>query len=345
MSATDSADAPRPGRRAAVIAGIGSYVPPDVVTNDALTARLGTTDEWIRARTGILTRHRVAPGIATSDLAVEAGQRALKSAGVSQADAVVLATTTPDQPCPATAPQVAARLGCTGAAAFDVSAVCTGFLYGLATASSLIAGGIADSVLLIAAEAFTTIVDPDDRHTAVLFGDGAGAVLLRAGTVGEPGATGPFVLGSDGGSSELIEVPAGGSRQRSARLPAGPGDTYLRMRGRDTYRHAVERLTAASQQAAHGAGWNLADVDRFAAHQANARIIAAVAERLSMPPQRLLSNVAQVGNTGAASIPLLLSEAAATGRLTVGHRVLLTAFGGGLTWGATTLTWPDITAG
>ncbi|MFE9022700.1 beta-ketoacyl-ACP synthase III [Streptomyces sp. NPDC007808] len=345
MSAPDPPHAPEGALRAAVIAGIGSYVPPDVVTNDELTARLETSDEWIRTRTGIVTRHRITPGTATSDLAVEAGQRALKSAGASHADAVVLATTTPDQPCPATAPQVAARLDCAGAAAFDVSAVCTGFLYGLATAASLVVAGVADSVLLVAAEAFTSLVDPDDRHTAIIFGDGAGAVLLRAGTAGEPGAVGSFVLGSDGTASDLIEVPAGGSRQRSARVPARPQDTYLRMRGRDTYRHAVERMTSASRQAVHAAGWTFADVDRLAAHQANARIIAAVADRLDLPEQRLLCNVAHVGNTGAASIPLLLSEAVEAGRLTAGHRVLLTAFGGGLTWGATTLTWPDVTAG
>ncbi|MDH6224213.1 beta-ketoacyl-ACP synthase III [Streptomyces sp. MJP52] len=330
------------GGRAAVVSGIGAYTPPELVTNDDLAQRLDTSDAWIRSRTGIAERYVVAPGTATSDLAVQAGVRALKSAGDEHVGAVVLATTTPDQPCPATAPQVAARLGLGQVPAFDVAAVCSGFLYGLATASGLLAAGVADSVLLIAADAFTTIVNPEDRTTAVIFADGAGAVVLRAGDAGEPGAVGPLVLGSDGELSHLIEVPAGGSRQRSSGPVTDPEDQYFRMLGRDTYRHAVERMTGASQQAARLAGWGIEDVDRFAAHQANARILDAVSERLGVPAERQLTNIARVGNTGAASIPLLLSQAAADGRLSAGHRVLLTAFGGGLSWGATTLVWPEV---
>ncbi|GLX47810.1 3-oxoacyl-[acyl-carrier-protein] synthase 3 protein 3 [Streptomyces hygroscopicus subsp. hygroscopicus] len=328
--------------RAAVVTGIGSYVPPNIVTNEDLSRRLDTSDEWIRTRTGIAERFFVSPGTSTGDLAVEAGLRALKSAGGEQVGAVVLATTTPDQPCPATAPQVAARLGLGQVPAFDVAAVCSGFLYGLASAAGLIASGVADSVLLIAADAFTTIINPEDRTTAVIFADGAGAVVLRAGSPGEPGALGPLVLGSDGELSHLIEVPAGGSKQRSSGRPAAPEDYFFRMLGRDTYRHAVERMTSASTEAAERAGWRLADVDRFAAHQANARILAAVSDRLGIPEERRLSNIARVGNTGAASIPLLLAEATAEGRLTAGNRVLLTAFGGGLSWGAATLTWPEL---
>ncbi|MCI0384382.1 beta-ketoacyl-ACP synthase III [Streptomyces sp. CNQ085] len=329
-------------RRAAVVCGIGSYAPPDVVTNEDLARRLDTSDAWIRSRTGIERRRVVAPGTATSDLAVEAGLRALKSAGDGQAGAVVLATTTPDQPCPATAPQVAARLGLGEVPAFDVAAVCSGFLYGLASSAGLIAAGVTDRVLLIAADAFTTIINPEDRTTAVIFADGAGAVLLRAGSPGEPGAVGPLVLGSDGGLSHLIEVPAGGSRQRSSGRHPAPEDHFFRMVGRDTYRHAVERMTAASTEAAERAGWRPCDVDRFAAHQANARILDAVSERLGIPGERQLSNIAQVGNTGAASLPLLLAESAADGRLAAGHRLLLTAFGGGLSWGASTLVWPEV---
>ncbi|BAC70001.1 3-oxoacyl-ACP synthase [Streptomyces avermitilis] len=330
------------GGRAAVITGIGGYVPPDLVTNDDLAQRLDTSDAWIRSRTGIAERHVIAPGTATSDLAVEAGLRALKSAGDEHVDAVVLATTTPDQPCPATAPQVAARLGLGQVPAFDVAAVCSGFLFGLATASGLIAAGVADKVLLVAADAFTTIINPEDRTTAVIFADGAGAVVLRAGAADEPGAVGPLVLGSDGELSHLIEVPAGGSRQRSSGPTTDPDDQYFRMLGRDTYRHAVERMTDASQRAAELADWRIDDVDRFAAHQANARILDSVAERLGVPAERQLTNIARVGNTGAASIPLLLSQAAAAGRLGAGHRVLLTAFGGGLSWGAGTLVWPEV---
>lgn len=328
--------------RAAVVTGIGSYVPPNMVTNDDLAARLDTSDAWIRSRTGIAERYVVSPGTSTGDLAVEAGLRALKSAGDEQVGAVVLATTTPDQPCPATAPQVAARLGLGQVPAFDVAAVCSGFLYGLASAAGLIAAGVADRVLLIAADAFTTIINPEDRTTAVIFADGAGAVVLRAGSADEPGAIGPLVLGSNGELSHLIEVPAGGSRQRSADRPVAPEDHYFRMIGRDTYRHAVERMTAVSTEAAERSGWRLEDVDRFVAHQANARILAAVSERLGIPAERQLSNIARVGNTGAASIPLLLAEATAEGRLAPGHRVLLTAFGGGLSWGAATVVWPEL---
>ncbi|WP_055527623.1 beta-ketoacyl-ACP synthase III [Streptomyces graminilatus] len=328
--------------RTAVIAGLGCHLPPDVVTNEDLTRRLDTSDEWIRSRTGIATRHVVDPGTATSDLAVEAGRRALDSAGC-EADAVVLATTTPDQPCPATAPAVAARLGLGPVAAFDVSAVCSGFLYGLATATGLIASGTAERVLLIAADAFTTIIDPADRGTAVIFADGAGAVVLRAGDPAEPGAIGPVVLGSDGGLSRLIEVPAGGSRQRSSGVAPAPGEEFFRMAGREVYRHAVDRMTASSRQAAEAAGWaGPQDADRFAAHQANARILATVADDLGIAPERRLSNIERVGNTGAASLPVLLAQSAAEGTLTAGHRLLLTAFGGGLSWGATALVWPDV---
>lgn len=330
------------GGRAAVICGAGAYLPPRVVSNRDLEARLDTSDEWIRQRVGIVTRHMADPGTATSDLAVEAGERALASAGSPGADAVVLATTTPDHPCPATAPQVATRLGLGGVAAFDVAAVCTGFLYGLATASGLIASGNAERVLLVAADVFTSIIDPADRNTAVVFGDGAGAVVLRAGTPDEPGAIGPIVLGSDGSLNHVIEVPAGGSRQRSTGTPAEPGDEFFHMSGRETYRHAVTRMTAASRQAVERAGGSMEEIDRFAAHQANARILAAVAERLGIPPERQLSNIDRVGNTGVASIPLLLADSASRGRLALGHRVLLTAFGGGLAWGATTLVWPDV---
>lgn len=328
--------------RSAVLAGIGAYVPPNRVTNAELTTRLDTTDEWIRTRTGIAARHVIGPGTATSDLAVEAGLRALKSAGDDHADAVVLATTTPDRPCPATAPDVAARLGLRGVPAFDVAAVCSGFLYGLATASGMIASGLADTVLLIAADAFTTIIDPEDRTTAVIFADGAGAVVLRAGRPDDPGAIGPMVLGSDGGLSDLIEVPGGGSRERSGGRPAEEYGRYFRMAGRETYRHAVEHMTSASQRATELAGWPMAAVDRFAAHQANARILTAVAERLEIPAERQLSNIENYGNTGVASLPLLLAQEAQRGRLVAGHRVLLTAFGGGLAWGATTLRWPEL---
>lgn len=328
---------------AAVIEGLGAWLPPRIETNAELTTRLDTTDEWIRDRTGIAARRKADPGTSTGDLAVEAGRLALKAAGYPEVDALVLGTTTPDRRCPATAPEVADRLGLFQVAAFDVNAVCTGFLYALAAGAGLIATGTFRRVLVIGAETFSTIVDPADRGTAPIFGDGAGAVLLRAGRPDEPGAVGPFVLGSDGAQAELIMIPAGGSR-RPVGTQAGPKDHYFSMAGRPTYRHAVTRLEAASREALRRAGWAVESVDRLAAHQANARILSAVAERLGLPADRVLSNIAGVGNTAAASIPVLLTETAAAGTLRAGQRTLLAAFGGGLTWGATTVVWPEVTA-
>lgn len=329
---------------AAVITGLGGWLPGSVVTNDDLAAQVDTTDEWIRRRTGIRERRRIGRGGSTSDIAIEAGRLALKAAGVAEADALVLATTTPDQPCPATAPAVASALGLTGIAAFDVSAVCTGFLYGLATASGLIAAGHAGTVLLIGAEAYSSILAPDDRTTLAIFGDGAGAVILRAGERDEPGAVGHCVLGSDGDHYDLIQVPAGGSRQRLSGSPSQPADQFFQMQGTRTYQQAVKRMTQGATAALRIASWEPADVDRFIAHQANARITEAVGARLGLTPDRLLSNIARVGNTAAASIPLLMAESVVSGALRAGHRTLLAAFGGGLTWGATTLVWPDARA-
>lgn len=329
-------------RPTAVLRGIGAWLPPDTVTNHDLSLRLDTSDAWIRQRTGITERRTAAPGTATSDLAVEAGRRGLASAGTAAVDALVLTTSTPDHPCPATAPGVAARLGLGTVPAFDVSAVCTGFLYALAVSAGLIAAGTARQVLVIGAEVYSAIVDPTDRATAVIFGDAAGAVVLSAGSPDEPGALGPMVLGSDGAYDGLIQVPAGGSRQRKSGLPAAPGDEYFQMAGREVFRHAVERMAGACREAAQRAGWELEDVRRLAAHQANGRILAALADRLGLTRERLLSNIERVGNTGAASLPVLLAECAAAGELDPGDRVLLTAFGGGLTWGATSLVWPRL---
>ncbi|TMM38928.1 MAG: ketoacyl-ACP synthase III [Actinobacteria bacterium] len=332
----------RDNETAAVVCGAGSWLPPRRVTNADLAGYLDTSDEWIVSRTGIHRRHVVDAGTSTGDLAVEAGREALKSAGDTQVDAVVLATTTPDRLCPATAPEVATRLGLTGVAAYDVSAVCTGFVYALASATGLIAAGVAERVLVIGAEAFTTILNPRDRTTVPIFADGAGALVLRAGTPDEPGAVRAFDLGSDGENSDLIQIPAGGSRQRSAGTPAGPGDGYFTMRGRDVYRHAVERMAASVRRVMDRAGWRLSDVDRLVPHQANSRISTAVAARLDIPDERCLSNIAEVGNTAAASVPLLLAQGSRQGWLRPGHRVLLTAFGGGLTWGSAALTWPEL---
>ncbi|MFE1796537.1 MULTISPECIES: beta-ketoacyl-ACP synthase III [unclassified Streptomyces] len=328
--------------RAAVLTGVGSCLPPRAVPNDELAAGLDSSEEWIRSRTGIEQRYFAEQGTATSDLAVGAGERALKSAGVSTVDAVLVATTTPDRPCPATAPVVAARLGMRGTAAYDVSAVCTGFVYGLATAAGLISAGVADRVLVIGAETFSTLLDPEDRSTAVIFGDGAGAVVLRSGDPAEPGALGPFDLGSDGDGEDLITVPAGGSRQRLSGLAPAAGEQYFAMSGKEVFRHAVLRMTGSARTVLSRAGWRAEDVDHLVSHQANLRITNHVADDLGIPRNRCVSNIAEVGNTAAASIPLALDQAHTEGALRPGGRMLLTAFGGGLTWGATVLTWPDL---
>lgn len=330
--------------RAAVLVGLGGFLPPRAVSNDELAASMDTTDAWIRSRTGIARRYHAQPGTATSDLAVGAGELALKSSGRPGVDALVLATTTPDRPCPATAPVVADRLGLAGIPAFDVAAVCTGFLYALATAAGLIAAGIADRVLVIGAETFSSILNPRDRSTAVIFGDGAGAVVLRAGRDGEPGALGAFDLGSDGADADLITVRAGGSAQRLSAAPTCEADHYFSMAGREVFRRAVERMAESTRIALGRAGWRPADLDWLVCHQANQRIVVSLAGQLGLNPERAVTNIAQVGNTSAASIPLALAQAHAAGMFTPGDKLALTAFGGGLTWGSTTLTWPDMPA-
>jgi 3-oxoacyl-[acyl-carrier-protein] synthase-3 len=334
--------------RAAVLAGLGTYVPPHIVTNNDLSRVMDTSDEWIRSRTGIAQRHWAQPGTATGDLAVEAGGRALKSAGTGAVDLVVVATTTPDHPCPATAPDVAHRLGLDAVAAYDIAAVCSGFVYAMASAAGAIAAGIADRVLVIGAETYSTILNPEDRTTSVIFGDGAGAVVLRAGEPGEPGALLGYDLGSDGSLKDLIIVPAGGSRQPAGTVAASggrPAETYFHMQGKPVFRHAVTRMAASSQAILDRAGWSAESVDWFVGHQANVRILHAVADQLGMARDRTVVNLDRVGNTSAASIPLALGDAVSGGLLTPGDRVLMSAFGGGLSWGSTALVWPEIVPG
>ncbi|MFD0056895.1 beta-ketoacyl-ACP synthase III [Streptomyces sp. NPDC005047] len=331
--------------RTAVIAGVGGFVPPRVVTNEELAQRLDTSDTWIRSRTGIARRHVVDPGTSTGDLAVEAGRRALKNAGADGADLVVLATTTPDRPCPATAPAVAARLGLTDVPAYDVAAVCSGFVYALQAGTAAVASGFAERVLVIGAESFSTILDPADRTTSVIFGDGAGAVLLRSGEPGEPGGVRNVHLGSDGAMSDLITVRGGGAEERSRGGVPREEDRYFRMEGKSVFFAAVRRMTESSRTVLARTGWEVADVDRLVGHQANTRILHAVADQLGLPPERAVLNIERVGNTSAASIPLALADAMADGQLRAGDRVLLTAFGGGATWGSATLTWPDLPIG
>ena len=303
------------------VTGLGAYLPSDVVTNDDLVAVLDTTDEWIVSRSGIRERRRVGPDESTTSLAIAAARATLDDAGVDAPDAVIVATTTPDSLVPQTAPQVAAALGLQ-VAAFDVGAGCTGFIYALAAGAGLIAAGTANQVLVLGVDVLTRITDFTDRSTAFLFGDGAAGVLLTAGAEGD---LGPFDLGSDGSLAPLLQIPVGGR--------------YLQMSGREIYRHAVERLVASSRTALHRAGIQTADVDLFVGHQANARILEAVAKRLDVPADRCVLTIDRHGNTSAASIPLALADARAQGRLAKGDRVLLSAFGAGLTWGSALLTW------
>lgn len=331
--------------RAAVLTGTGSALPPRVVLNDEIALRTGSSDGWIRSRTGIVQRHHATRGMTTSGLAAAAGEAALKSAGIGAVDVVVLATTTPDQPCPGTAPAMATELGLSGVAAFDVSAVCTGFLYGLATAAGLISAEVADSALVVGAEIFSSILNPDDRSTSVIFGDGAGAVVLRAGHAGEPGALGPFHLASDGSGRDLIAVRAGGTRQRLAPEDYTPADRYFSMSGKKVFWRAVQCMAESSRAVLARVGWSVDEVDRMVCHQANARIVSQLADTLGIPRSRCFTNIDRVGNTAAASIPLALDEASRDGVLRPGERVLLTAFGGGLTWGSAVLTWPSLGCG
>jgi 3-oxoacyl-[acyl-carrier-protein] synthase-3 len=324
-----------PGARAVGIVGLGAYLPERVVTNDDLARIMDTSDEWIRTRTGIRERRHAAPEEATSDLALAAARAALADAGLapSDVDVLIVATTTPDHPIPATAPTVAAALGLE-VAAFDLNAACSGFVYGLDVASRLAETGA--TVLLIGAETLTRYIDPADRSVAVLFGDGAGAVVLQA----RPGAElGPFDLGSDGTDVPMLWMRAGGSREPFDAALHADVAARIGFRGGDVYRHAVARMTASSLKVLAAAGRGVEDVDLMVGHQANRRILEAVAERLGIAAERCQLSVEHHGNTSAASIPLALADARAAGLLQPGTRLLFTAFGGGLTWGSCLMTW------
>ncbi len=305
------------------IAAVAAALPERVVENEELAGPLGVDSEWISSRTGIHRRRRV-DGETLVDLAAEAGTRALALAGFDSADLdlVLVATCTPDRQLPNAAPLVASRMGATSAGALDVGAACTGFLSALSLATAQLESGRARAVLVVGAEVLSGVTDYSDRRTAGLFGDGAGAALL---TLGGPGLIGPIALRSDGARGDLIQV------SNEERL--------VRMDGRATFRAAVAAMSAATQQVVSEAGLALEEIDLFVYHQANSRIIAAVGERLVLPPDRVIDCLADYGNTSAASIPIALSEAASTGLLRKGSRVLLSAFGAGLTWGAGIVEW------
>jgi 3-oxoacyl-[acyl-carrier-protein] synthase-3 len=317
------------------IAGCGAYLPERVLTNHELAARLETSDDWIRQRTGIGERRIAAEGELTSDLAVAAARRALQRAGMSGSDLdlIVLATATPDHTFPATATRVQAQLGMKRGAAFDIQAVCSGFIFALAMADNVLRLGQARTALVIGAETFSRILDWDDRGTCVLFGDGAGALVLNAAADTGPGGRGVLSthLHSDGSQYGILYVDGG---------PSTTGTTgHLRMEGREVFRQAVQHLSEAVEEALAANGLTGADIDWLVPHQANLRIIDAIGKRLQLKPGHTVVTIERHANTSAASIPLALDEAVADGRIQPGHLVLMEALGGGLTWGASLVRW------
>ena len=318
------------------VIGCGAYLPQQVVTNADLARTLDTSNEWITQRTGIRQRHIAAPGETTADLSLAAGKAALAQAGLppDAVDLLVLATSTPDHTFPATATQVQARIGMVRGAAFDIQAVCSGFVYALAVADNFIRVGQARTALVIGAETFSRILDWKDRATCVLFGDGAGAVVLNAGegagTAADRGVLTTHLY-SDGQYYKLLYVDGGPSATRTT--------GHLRMEGREVFRHAVVKMGEAVDAAIAAMGISSRDVDWLVPHQANRRIIESMGHRLHLPAEKVIVTVDRHANTSAASIPLALAEATADGRIRPGNMVLLEAMGGGFTWGSALVRW------
>lgn len=313
------------------IVGTGSYLPPTVLSNDELSKRVDTSDAWIQERTGIRQRHIADKLQASSDLALEASRRALEAAGVTpaQLDLIVVATSTPDYVFPSTACLLQAKLGAKGCAAFDMQAVCSGFVYALATADSLMKNGIYKKALVVGAEVFSRILDWNDRATCVLFGDGAGAVVLAAAD--KPGIH-ASVLHADGSQAGILSVPGnvcGGSIV---------GSPFLQMQGNQVFKIAVRVLDECAREVVAAAGMTLEDVDWLIPHQANIRILEATAKRLGLPREKLVVTVDHHANTSAASVPLALDEYLRAGRIKAGQKVMLQGVGGGFTWGASLVT-------
>jgi len=331
---------PRPdGIRGATIVGTGMYVPDRVLSNHDLERMVDTSDEWIVERTGIRERRIAAPDQASSDMALIAARRALESAriDVQDIDQIIVATTTPDRILPSCACTLQAKLGAHRAAAFDVFAACTGFVYGLGIGRGLIGSRVSDTVLVVGVEKLSSIVDYTDRNTCVLFGDGAGAAVLR------PCAGGEGVLAvamhSDGDLGEVLEVPAGGSRMPTSAETLSDRGHFIRMRGKELFRVAVRAMEESLRQVLDSAGLEFADIDLVIPHQANQRIIDAMRERLGIPAEKVVLNLDRYGNTSSASIPISLDEMVRSGRIRSGDCLAFVAFGGGVTWGATVMRW------
>jgi 3-oxoacyl-[acyl-carrier-protein] synthase III len=319
-----------------VVLGCGSYLPQRILSNDELSRMVETSDEWIVQRTGIRERRIAAPGETTSDMGLKAAQAALADAGVEpkDIDLILLATSTPDNTFPASAVSVQAGLGITHGAAFDVQAVCSGFVYGLAIADGLLKSGVFKRALVIGAEVFSRILDWTDRTTCVLFGDGAGAVVVEA----QPQPGGPEDRGV-----LTVHLRSDGRHKSKLYVDGGPSSTgtvgHLRMEGREVFRHAVAMITDVVEDAFKATGYTAADIDWFVPHQANKRIIDGSAHKLGIDPAKVVVTVDQHGNTSAASIPLALAVAIADGRIKRGDLVLLEAMGGGFTWAAALVRW------
>ncbi len=325
--------------RGTTIVGTGMYVPERRLTNQDLEKIVETSDEWIVERTGIRARHMAAPEQASSDLALIACQRALEMAKVDakDVDQVILATTTPDRILPSCACTLQKKLGATGSAAYDMFAACTGFIFGTGMARGLISGGMADTVLVVGVETLTRIVDYTDRNTCVLFGDGAGAAVFQACEVGK--GIHAVDMHSDGELGEVLEVPAGISRNPATEATVAAREHFIRMQGKKLFPFAVRSMEDATRKCVERAGWSPEDVDLFIPHQANLRIIEGVRERLGLPADKVYVNIDRYGNTSSASIPIALDEVVRSGRVKLGDKLAFAAFGGGATWGASSLTW------
>ena len=325
--------------RTCSILSVGSYVPSRVLTNHDLEQMVETTDEWIVTRTGIRERRLAAADESTSDLGVKAARLAMERAGITpgQIDLIIVATITPDMLFPSTACLVQHKLGCTRAAAFDIEAACSGFIYALEIGQQFIMSRTYETVLIIGAEKLSSIINWKDRNTCVLFGDGAGAAVLQ----NRPGAHGLLTacLGADGGKGELLNMPGGGSRTPATPDTVTAGLHYLRMEGKETFKNAVNAMCHAAREALGRCQLDITRIKCIVPHQANRRIIDAVGERLGARPDQIFVNLERYGNTSAASVAIALDEAVQSGRILRGDLVLLVVFGAGLTWGAAVIEW------